>query len=137
MEQAKELDGYFQKKGKPLGPLHGLPVTVKDQYHVKGLNTTMGYVGWISTFEGDKNSPLKGVAQSELVTELESLGAIIIGKSTCVQSLWFGETNNNILGYNHNPVNQNLSSGGSSGGITPSFPVEGWSEEGKMELITF
>ncbi|SPN97375.1 uncharacterized protein DNG_00889 [Cephalotrichum gorgonifer] len=108
LTRAKELDAYFQKRGKPIGPLHGLPVTLKDQYHVKGLNTTMGYVGWIDTFEGDKNSPLKGNTESEIVRELESLGAVIIGK--------FGETRNNILGYNFNPVNQRLSSGGSSGG---------------------
>lgn len=76
----------------------------------------MGYVGWINSFEGNRDSPLNGLVQSELITELESLGAVIIGKTTCVQSLWYGETNNNILGYNYNPVNQNLSSGGSSGG---------------------
>lgn len=112
IERARELDVYFQREGKPIGPLHGLPITLKDQFHVKGLNTTMGYVGWIDTFEGDKGSPLKGNTESELVRELESLGAVIIGKvrrtyprvlmmdrianmavsclfqTTCVQSLW-------------------------------------------------
>jgi hypothetical protein len=80
IERAKELDTYFRQTGKLFGPLHGLPMTLKDQFHVKGLNTTMGYVGWINTFEGDRDSTLKGETESELVRELESLGAVIIGK---------------------------------------------------------
>ncbi|KAJ3476075.1 hypothetical protein NLG97_g9244 [Lecanicillium saksenae] len=44
---AEKLDDYFAKHGKPVGPLHGLPVSLKDQFHVKGVETTMGYVGWI------------------------------------------------------------------------------------------
>jgi hypothetical protein len=39
------LDEYYVKHGKPIGPLHGLPVSLKDQFHVKGVETTMGYVG--------------------------------------------------------------------------------------------
>jgi amidase len=96
--------------------LHGLPITLKDQFHVKGMGTTMAYVGWIDSFEGNKSSELKYRAESELVRKLESLGAIVIAKTTLVQSLWYGETNNNILGYHWNPRNQKLSSGGSSGG---------------------
>jgi len=43
---AKALDEYFEENdGKPKGPLHGLPVSLKDQFHVKGVETTMGYVG--------------------------------------------------------------------------------------------
>jgi amidase len=89
---------------------------MKDQFHVKGMGTTMGYVGWIGSFQGDKTSDLECRAESELVRKLEELGAIIFAKTTLVQSLWFGETNNNILGYSWNPRNQRLSSGGSSGG---------------------
>ena len=47
----------------------------------------MGYVGWIDSFERDRASDLKYRAKSELVRKLESLGAIIIAKSTLVQSL--------------------------------------------------
>lgn len=72
----------------------------------------MGYVGWIDSFEGDKLSKLKYLAESELVRELESLGAIVTAKvrpnqydnvcssihvtdtfqSTLVQSLWVRES---------------------------------------------
>jgi amidase len=45
IKDAEGLDEYFEKNGKPVGPLHGLPVSLKDQMHVKGVETTMGYVG--------------------------------------------------------------------------------------------
>jgi len=41
MAQAKELDDYFEKNGKVVGPLHGLPISLKDQLRVKGHETTM------------------------------------------------------------------------------------------------
>jgi amidase len=53
---------------------------MKDQFHVKGMETTMGYVGWVDSFEGNKSSELKYQAESELVRRLESLGAIVIAK---------------------------------------------------------
>jgi hypothetical protein len=39
------LDDYFAQHGKPLGPLHGLPISLKDQFHIRDVETTMGYVG--------------------------------------------------------------------------------------------
>ena len=41
IEDAKKLDAYFAEYKKPLGPLHGLPVSLKDQFHVKDVETTM------------------------------------------------------------------------------------------------
>ncbi|RFU32954.1 hypothetical protein B7463_g3365, partial [Scytalidium lignicola] len=54
--------------------------------------------------------------ESELIKELHSLGAIPIGKTSLVMSLWSPETNNHIVGYQWNPHNQKVSAGGSSGG---------------------
>jgi amidase len=100
----------------------------------------MAFVCWIRTFEGKKGTGKERNVESELVSELvrelHSLGAIPIGKTTLVQSLWVSthqdlkkideeidgfdgkapETNNNIVGYIFNPYNQLLSTGGSSGG---------------------
>ena len=45
IEDAKRVDQYFVQNKKPVGPLHGLPVSLKDQFHVKGVETSMGYVG--------------------------------------------------------------------------------------------
>ncbi|KAH8698553.1 amidase signature domain-containing protein [Talaromyces proteolyticus] len=116
LERARELDCHFSKTNKPIGPLHGLPISLKDQFHVKGGETTMAYVGWIGSFEGEKGTGKEGNFESELVRELVALGAIPIAKTSLTQTLWCAETNNNILGYNWLPHNQELSSGGSSGG---------------------
>ncbi|KAK4691609.1 hypothetical protein P7C71_g5424, partial [Lecanoromycetidae sp. Uapishka_2] len=50
IDDAKRLDKYYAQHGGPIGPLHGLPISLKDQFHVKGVETTMGYIGWIGTF---------------------------------------------------------------------------------------
>ena len=116
LEEAQRLDEHQAEHSDTVGPLHGLPITLKDQFHVRGVETTMGYVGWIGTFEGRKGTGKERVIESELVRELRSLGAIPIAKTTLAQGLAAGETSNNILGYTKNPVNQELSCGGSSGG---------------------
>jgi amidase len=89
---------------------------LKDQFHVKDVETTMGYVGWIGTFQGKKGDPRTHVYESEMVRELRSLGAILYVKTSVPHTLMCGETVNNIIGYTMNPKNRYLSSGGSSGG---------------------
>ncbi|KAF2429318.1 amidase [Tothia fuscella] len=115
IRDAEALDALYSQQ-KPLGPLHGLPVSLKDQFHVKDVETTMGYVGWIGTHEGQKNHPKHRVYESEMVGELRSLGAILYVKTAVPHTLMSGETVNNIIGYTLNPKNRYLSSGGSSGG---------------------
>ena len=116
MERAQFLDNYFKDHKKPLGPLHGLPVSLKDQFHVKGNDTTMGYIGWINTYEGSKDPAIVHKVNSQTVTELLTLGAVLYCKTSLPQTLLFGETVNNLIGRTLNPMNQNLSCGGSSGG---------------------
>ncbi|KAJ5923244.1 hypothetical protein N7454_008489 [Penicillium verhagenii] len=116
IEDAKRLDAYFAEHKAPIGPLHGLPVSLKDQFHVKGVETTMGYVGWINTFQGKSNDPRRTVEESELTRELRSLGAVLYCKTSVPATLMAGETVNNIIGYTWNPKNRLLSCGGSSGG---------------------
>ncbi|EKJ74561.1 hypothetical protein FPSE_05311 [Fusarium pseudograminearum CS3096] len=116
LERAKYLDDYFAKHNKPLGPLHGLPISLKDQFHVKGVDTTMGYVGWIGGNLGVSDPDKTHKVESQIVTELLSLGAVLYCKTSLPQTLLFGETKNNVIGETLNPNNQNLSCGGSSGG---------------------
>lgn len=99
-----------------MGRLHGLPISLKDQFHVQGVETTMGYVGWIGTFEGERGTGKELQFESELVRELRSQGAIVYCKTSVPHTLMTGETINNIIGYTWNPKNRLLSSGGSSGG---------------------
>lgn len=81
LEKAKKLDESFRKDGGSIkGFLHGLPISVKDQFHVKGSDTTMGYVGWIGTFEGISDSNQVGMIQSQIIADLETQGAIVFCK---------------------------------------------------------
>ena len=116
IEDAKKLDDYYAENKSPIGPLHGLPVSLKDQFHVKGVETSMGYIGWIGTFMGKKGTGQEKFFESEMVRELRALGAVLYCKTSVPHSLMSGETVNNIIGYTTNPKNRNLSSGGSSGG---------------------
>ncbi|KAK4454174.1 Acetamidase [Podospora aff. communis PSN243] len=116
LKRAAELDAYYTETGKTAGPLHGLPISLKDQFHVKGVATTMGYVGWIGSNLGIKDPRDTHRVESQITTELLSLGAVLFCKTSLPQTLLFGETKNNIIGETRNPHNQNLSCGGSSGG---------------------
>ncbi|KAI4268032.1 MAG: hypothetical protein L6R38_007989, partial [Xanthoria sp. 2 TBL-2021] len=116
LHTATDLDQYYAKHGTVKGPLHGLPISLKDQFHVKGYDTTMGYVGWIGTYEGSQDPAKVHRVNSQVVEELLSLGAVLFCKTSLPQTLLLGETVNNIIGTTLNPVNQLLSCGGSSGG---------------------
>jgi amidase len=80
LECARELDEYFSKHKATKGPLHGLPISLKDQFHVKDTDTTMGYVGWIGTYEGEKDLSKVHKVESQIVKELLSLGAVLYCK---------------------------------------------------------
>lgn len=83
----------------PLGPLHGLPVSLKDQFHVKGVETTMGYVGWIGTFQGKEGTGMERIYESQMVKQLrDTMGAILYCKTSVPHTLMSGETINNIIG---------------------------------------
>jgi fatty acid amide hydrolase len=105
-KQAEEAD-QKQKLGKPLGLLHGVPVTIKDQFHVKGLPTTFG-VARLKTQIADEDGPM--------VAALRGAGAIILGKTNVPQTLGVLETDNAIWGRTNNPWDLIRTPGGSSGG---------------------
>lgn len=107
LEQAEKLDKHLKETGKPIGPLHGLPISLKDQINVEGVESVMGYVSWIGEYE-DKNAVI--------VNMLISLGAIPYVKTNVPQTLMWDETFNHVFGRTVNPHNRTLTSGGSSGG---------------------
>ena len=92
----------------PVGPVHGLPMTVKDSFNVVGLHTTWG------------NPDFRGyVADSDatLVKRLRESGAIIVGKSNVHYMLAdFAQTANEVYGVTNNPWDVTRTPGGSSGG---------------------
>lgn len=122
---AKKLDAYYAEHNKTVGPLHGVPVSLKDQFHVKGVETSMGYVGWVGTFEGKKGTGKEKVYESEMVTMLRNAGAVLYCKTSVPHTLMSGETVNNIIGYTLNPKNRRLTSGGSSGGEGALIGIRG------------
>lgn len=72
VQEADELDNYFQQNGKFKGPLHGVPVIVKDQCDTAGVQTAYGNICCKHIPETD----------STLVTKLRDAGAVILAKST-------------------------------------------------------
>lgn len=93
--------------GKPLGPLHGLPVAVKDSYQTKGIRTTSGsvlYQDYVPDFDC-------------LVVEREKqAGAIVIGKTNLPEFGLGSQTFNKVFGATLNPYDVTKTCGGSSGG---------------------
>ncbi|OBS23112.1 hypothetical protein FPOA_03671 [Fusarium poae] len=127
LRQAEELDKSFKETGKLKGPLHGVPVALKDFHFVAGRPTTTGYVS---------RRNFRPANDSALVKTLRDAGAIFYCKTTMPQSGMAIETVSNLWGRTLNPYNTNLSAGGSSGGdavlvalkgtpITPSTDLGG------------
>ncbi|KII87664.1 hypothetical protein PLICRDRAFT_699214 [Plicaturopsis crispa FD-325 SS-3] len=107
LKRAREMDDHLKTTGSVVGPLHGLPVSLKDQFTMKGLETIMGYAAWIGNY-----------AESDcvLVETLYELGAVPFVRTNVPQTLMWGETHNNVFGRTTNPYNRYLTPGGSSGG---------------------
>jgi amidase len=79
LERAKYLDEYLKSQGKPVGPLHGLPISIKDCFQVKGKQSTVGYVEFIKLPAASENSPL--------VEILLELGAVLYVKTNIPQTM--------------------------------------------------
>ncbi|KAK5166529.1 putative amidase [Saxophila tyrrhenica] len=105
--RAKELDYHLKREGKTIGPLHGLPISLKDQFNVPGLDSTIGYVSY--AFK-------PATEPSTLAKLLLDAGAVLYVKSNVPSTLMMGESVNNTFGRTVNPRNRNLTTGGSSGG---------------------
>lgn len=107
LERAKELDDYYEKTGKTVGPLHGLPVSLKEHYNYKGKVTHAGYVCWIDRITDN---------WSLSVEILLEQGAVFYVRTTEPQTIMHLCSGNNITGFAKNPNNTSLTTGGSSSG---------------------
>ncbi len=94
-------------RGQRRGPLHGLPITIKDSFDVPGLPTTWGVP------EFRNNIPER---PADVVAKLEQAGAIVFGKTNIPENLADWQTFNTIYGTTNNPWDLRRSPGGSSGG---------------------
>ncbi|MDE3074646.1 MAG: amidase [Chloroflexota bacterium] len=89
------------------GPLHGLPVTVKECFDLAGAPSTAGLAA---------RSNHRATADAPLVAHLRQAGAIVLGKTNLSQLLLYVEADNPVYGRTNNPWNADRSPGGSSGG---------------------
>lgn len=108
-ERAQFLDDYLAKYKVPYGPLHGLPISLKDSFNIPGFDSTLGFVSFI----GNK-SAIKDV--SSYVKLLTDLGAVFYVKTNIPQTLMTADSENNIFGRTLNPNNLTWTAGGSTGG---------------------
>ncbi|KAK9429180.1 amidase signature domain-containing protein [Lipomyces doorenjongii] len=124
LARAKELDEYYSKEGKTVGKYHGVPLTLKDQFNVYGVDTTLGYVGRANNPVTDKSK------EAVLVTIFEKEGAVVIAKTNLPQSIMWCECENPLWGCTVNPRRRDFTSGGSTGGegalLALKASIMGW-----------
>ena len=111
LDEARQADEKV-RRGEPLGPLHGLPMTIKDAFEVSGLTCEVGHL------------PFKGrVSETDavVVQRLRAAGAIILGKTNTPLHCADFQTYNDIHGTTNNPHNLAHTPGGSSGGAAAAL----------------
>ncbi|KAH7150898.1 amidase signature domain-containing protein [Fusarium sp. MPI-SDFR-AT-0072] len=112
--QARGLDEYMAKHGKPIGPLHGLPISIKEHMAIAG---TLSSQGCLASLRED-------TTDSDMVAILRSLGAVFYCKTNQPQTIMHLETDS-LWGRTLNPFNINLSAGGSTGGEAALIAMKG------------
>jgi Asp-tRNA(Asn)/Glu-tRNA(Gln) amidotransferase A subunit family amidase len=106
VEKARKAEAAISR-GEMVGPLHGIPITVKDTIETKGLRTTSGSA-LRADFVPDRDA--------DAVGRLKAAGAIILGKTNTAEMAMDYTTDNPVFGRAVNPNYPLLSTGGSSGG---------------------
>jgi amidase len=109
LEEAAALDVKLSQAGKLVGPLHGVPVIIKDNVDVLGMPMSSGFQGW-------KN--YRPTADATLAKKIRDAGGIVIAKASLSEFARGGGDNiNSVLGgFARNPYNTAFATGGSSGG---------------------
>lgn len=105
LERAAYLDDYLEKNGKTIGPLHGVPVSVKEHMPIAGHSSTWGLMCTQSPATKD----------ALMIEILRKAGAVYYCKTNQPQAIMHLESTSH-MGRTLNPYNLNLTSGGSSGG---------------------
>jgi len=122
--EAAARDAAFAATGRLSGPLHGVPVLVKDQAETAGLRTTFGSILF------DAYVP---TSDATLVTKLRDAGAVILAKTAMCDFAagWFSSSS--LTGHTKNPYDPERESGGSSAGtaagVAANFGLVGIGED--------
>lgn len=96
-----------RRRGQVRGPLHGLPITVKDTFESRGLRTTAGSPEWAGH---------RPRTDAVAVARLRDAGAILVGKTNTAERAGDLQCDNPLFGTTRNPWDTDRTSGGSSGG---------------------
>ncbi|HEY3912835.1 MAG TPA: amidase [Stellaceae bacterium] len=105
-QRARDADTALAK-GEVWGPLHGIPMTVKESFNIAGLPTTFGNPLWKDNI---------ATSNAVVVDRLLQAGAIIFGKTNVPLMLMDSQSYNDIYGTTNNPWDTSRGPGGSSGG---------------------
>jgi len=111
LKEAEQCDEEA-REGNYRGPLHGVPMTIKEQYWLKGTKTTVNFKmfkDWIAPED------------AVIVDRLKKAGAIIMGKTNVPKNLTDYQVNGDIYPECKNPYNTEFSPGGSSGGSSAAL----------------
>ena len=106
LDDAKDADAALMR-GDIRGPLHGVPITIKDCFDTAGVRTTRG-----SKLFADHTPQVDATA----VTRLKNAGGIVIGKTNLPEFALWWESDNLVFGRTRNPWNADRIAGGSTGG---------------------
>ncbi|KAL6797860.1 amidase signature domain-containing protein [Trichoderma sp. SZMC 28013] len=104
---AEACDQHLALTGRLIGPLHGIPLSLKNQIGVASHLTNAGFVTWINSTSHD---------DAAIVKTFRKLGAVVFARTNQPQAGMHLETSNNIYGTTVNPRNRQLTAGGSTGG---------------------
>ena len=123
LADAEALDAERASQG-PRGPLHGIPVLIKDNYDVVGMPTTAGSIGLAGLMPPD---------DAFQVRKLREAGAVILGKTNMHEMASGITTIGSLGGQTRNPYDPSRNPGGSSGGtgaaVAASYAVVGWGSD--------
>ncbi|KAI0314594.1 amidase signature domain-containing protein [Amylostereum chailletii] len=113
---ARQLDADFVVTKKLKGPLHGVPLSIKDQFDVAGVDSSVGFTRWA-------NNP--ATEDAVVVHHLRAAGAIPFVKTNVPQTMLAFECSNPLWGRSLNPWSDAHTCGGSSGGEAALLAMDG------------
>lgn len=106
LQAAAESEARW-RKGAPLGPIDGVPATIKDNIWLKGYPTRRG---------SKTTGTAAETADAPAVARLREQGAVIVGKTCMPEHGWIGACHSPLTGITRNPWNREVTPGGSTGG---------------------